>query len=82
MGHLIVYPSHEFFTTGITYTTIIILFFYLNKNLKEKNMFSNFVKATSNYSKMPFIFRIEAENYGINSAQTNQIMTTACIIVS
>ena len=49
---------------------------------KQKNMFSNFVKATSNYSKMPFIFRIEAENYGINSAQTNQIMTTACIIVS
>ena len=41
-------------------TIIIILFSYLNKNAKEnKNiyMFSNFVKATTNYSKMPFIFR-------------------------
>ena len=44
-------------------------------------MFSSFVKVTSNYSKMPFIFRFYVDNYGINSAQTNQIMTTACGIV-
>ena len=30
---------------------------------------------------MPFIFRSYVDNYGINSAQTNQIMTTACVIV-
>ena len=48
---------------------------------QKKTMFSNFVKATSNYSKMPFIFRFYVDNYGINSAQTNQIMTTACVIV-
>ena len=33
---------------------------------------------------MSFIFRFQVDNYGINSAQTNQIigiMTTACVIV-
>ena len=30
---------------------------------------------------MPYIFRFKVDKYGINSAQTNQIMTTACIIV-
>ena len=36
MGHQILYPSHEFFATGISIvTTIIILFLNLNKNVKE-----------------------------------------------
>ena len=29
---------------------------------------------------MPFIFRFYVDYYGVNSAQTNQIMTIACII--
>ena len=47
----------------------------------KKPMFSSIVKVTSNYSKKPFIFRFYVDNYGINAAQTNQIMTTACVIV-
>ena len=61
-------------------TTIIILFFDMNKNVKETKELCS-VKVTSNYSKMPFIFRFYVDNYGINSAQTNKIMTTACVIV-
>ena len=37
-------------------------------------MFSQLVKATSNYSKMTFIFIFLVDNYEITSAQTNRIM--------
>ena len=47
--------SHPVLLTTMYYHSIFDLF----KDVKEtkKNMFSNFVKAAPNYSKMPVIFR-------------------------